>query len=489
MRGNLELHEYETVEQHLQKADEALTLAAARPTLERRLVNARQRLKEAQQKGKQVDKDVSSARASITEFLKDTPIVPARLENPGHDLVADIENMRTNLRDILRIHREHEAISRRCLEREGRAAALAEQLDLVPPGNPMDVSPLCQDRLHHALTAQRAAEEAQGTLPNLASELETLQTKLATATAENEEMTARLAELDTDDGEIQAGLRILERTRNRRRQADELEQHLHATWPDWSERGDEARKAREDGHQLDLPTEARVELKQQIASEEEGFEQLKNEGEKLAAEFASLRGERTMSDIDGELAAWGERERRLFRRRDRWSLLTAIVNEAEDRWRERHQPAVLRAASEHLRRTTGGRYRRLSADGHQLFVQRDDLPYPTRAGHPLSRATREQIFLCLRIAMAEHLDGDEPLPMLLDEVMIHWDSERRPHGIELIKSVCEQRQVIMFTSQVELAQALSQQAGAHVIRTPARTPIVPAPSSTSPVTEPTPTSA
>ena len=47
-------------------------------------------------------------------------------------------------------------------------------------------------------------------------------------------------------------------------------------------------------------------------------------------------------------------------------------------------------------------------------------------GAPLSRGTREQIYLCLRLGTLDYLDrGRESLPLLLDEALVHWDAKRR----------------------------------------------------------------
>lgn len=64
----------------------------------------------------------------------------------------------------------------------------------------------------------------------------------------------------------------------------------------------------------------------------------------------------------------------------------------------------------------------------------------------LSAGTREQIYLLLRAALAEHLVKDgEVVPLLLDEVTAQADSTRRTALLELINELSESRQIILFS--------------------------------------------
>jgi DNA repair protein SbcC/Rad50 len=69
-----------------------------------------------------------------------------------------------------------------------------------------------------------------------------------------------------------------------------------------------------------------------------------------------------------------------------------------------------------------------------------------RTARLLSEGTREQIFLLLRVAMAEHLvTTDERAPLILDEVTAQADAQRKVQLLEVLHHLSAERQVVLFT--------------------------------------------
>jgi len=144
------------------------------------------------------------------------------------------------------------------------------------------------------------------------------------------------------------------------------------------------------------------------------------------------------------------------RERDRLALLENILVEAERRHREANQPDVLRRASEYLSVISGGRYGRLDyphGEEGDLHVESAERGESVPVGAPLSRGTREQVYLCLRLGTLDYLDrGRESLPLILDEALVHWDAKRREQLYPVLAKVAKRRQVVLFTCHEELAQ-------------------------------------
>jgi uncharacterized protein YhaN len=68
---------------------------------------------------------------------------------------------------------------------------------------------------------------------------------------------------------------------------------------------------------------------------------------------------------------------------------------------------VLLRASEYLERVTHGRWSRIDLEpgaSGGLFVSGSGHDEPVRAATPLSRGTLDQIYLCLRLGLLDHLD-------------------------------------------------------------------------------------
>ncbi|MHC4164364.1 MAG: AAA family ATPase [Planctomycetota bacterium] len=143
------------------------------------------------------------------------------------------------------------------------------------------------------------------------------------------------------------------------------------------------------------------------------------------------------------------------RERDRLALLDSILGRAEQEFREEHQPDVLRRASTYLARVTSGRYHRLDyfeGEDGGLHVACVDRSEPVRVDAPISRGTLDQIFLCLRLGLLDHLDRDrEKLPLVLDDALLRIDDARRPQVYALLADISTARQVFLLTCHAAIA--------------------------------------
>ncbi|MEZ6014544.1 MAG: AAA family ATPase [Planctomycetota bacterium] len=152
---------------------------------------------------------------------------------------------------------------------------------------------------------------------------------------------------------------------------------------------------------------------------------------------------------------------------DRLTLLERALVLGERRFRAAHQPDVLRVASDSLARITDGRYGRVDypdPERRVLMVHATALGAHVPVGPPLSRGVREQVHLCLRLGTLEHLDrGREPLPLVLDEALVHWDPARRAALYPALRALTPRRQVIMMTCQPEHAAEAARALDARLV--------------------------
>jgi uncharacterized protein YhaN len=71
--------------------------------------------------------------------------------------------------------------------------------------------------------------------------------------------------------------------------------------------------------------------------------------------------------------------------------------------------------------------------------------------HLLSHGTAEQVYLLLRVAMAERLTKpDEVCPLILDDVTVQSDGERTRTILETLHAVSAERQIILFTQEEDV---------------------------------------
>jgi len=186
--------------------------------------------------------------------------------------------------------------------------------------------------------------------------------------------------------------------------------------------------------------------------------------EALDRDAAHLREMETVDAVDGEIANLQETEARLATERDRKWILAQLVREADRRFREEHQPDLIRRASSYLEHLTGGRYDRLLVDetgeGDLFHLVGPGIPAPIPLASPISTGTLEQAYLSLRLAIIDHLDqGNQRLPLFIDEAFVNWDDDRRDRGLEVLAGLSSSRQVFAFTCHPEMAEKLEARGG------------------------------
>lgn len=140
---------------------------------------------------------------------------------------------------------------------------------------------------------------------------------------------------------------------------------------------------------------------------------------------------------------------RLARAVRSWTVLhlaAGLIESTLERYLDERQPAVLQRAEEHLATITDGRYTTIRLDPESDGTPRltvIDARGRAHAPSALSRGTVEQVYLCLRLALAEQ--HHQSLPILLDDILVNFDPERAETTTRVLADVARDRQVIVFT--------------------------------------------
>ncbi len=124
-----------------------------------------------------------------------------------------------------------------------------------------------------------------------------------------------------------------------------------------------------------------------------------------------------------------------------------LLRSAEERVQRDLAPVLAAAVKGQLPAVTGGRYSEVAVDPATLRVTvKETSSGQWRAALLLSGGTREQIYLLLRIAMAEHLAlKSETAPLFLDEATAQSDPDRAQALMEMLHALSRNRQVVVFT--------------------------------------------
>jgi uncharacterized protein YhaN len=178
-----------------------------------------------------------------------------------------------------------------------------------------------------------------------------------------------------------------------------------------------------------------------------------------------LRDSHEAGDAAVDAASQLEEVRALAEEYLRVRLAASVLKREIASYRDRHRAPILRVAGDLFARLTLAAYSGLDVDYGAddepiLTCVRSDDSRVTIAG--LSAGTRDQLYLALRLASIAHLaEGQELMPLILDDVLIHFDDDRARAALSVLGSFSETTQVLFFTHHrrlCELAEeALSEQ--------------------------------
>ena len=88
----------------------------------------------------------------------------------------------------------------------------------------------------------------------------------------------------------------------------------------------------------------------------------------------------------------------------------------------------------------------------------------TVAVEGMSEGTRDQLFLALRLAGLElHLADHAPMPLILDDLLVHFDDERALCALTALHAFGQRSQVLLFTHHSHLAQLAERHWGKNGI--------------------------
>jgi DNA repair exonuclease SbcCD ATPase subunit len=175
----------------------------------------------------------------------------------------------------------------------------------------------------------------------------------------------------------------------------------------------------------------------------------------LAAHFETLAsGLADTSVLAEQLASAQDRAARLERAHEVLSIAADALAEAAAATYRDVAPHLNRALSRALDRATDGRYREVRvAPDLSVVVHGPERAAPV-ALDDLSFGTRELVHLVQRLELARLLGGDDPPPILLDDVLGHCDAPRRSALAGLIADAATRQQVIVLATTPEAAEAL-----------------------------------
>ena len=126
-------------------------------------------------------------------------------------------------------------------------------------------------------------------------------------------------------------------------------------------------------------------------------------------------------------------------------LAQQTLEQAKQELQRRFAPRISQRAQELFGQLTGGRYTRLLLDQNLSVSTAAEEEDTLHGALWRSEGTADQMYLALRLAVAEELTPQAPL--VLDDAFVRFDDDRLKAALDILNQTGEAKQVILFTCQ------------------------------------------
>jgi uncharacterized protein YhaN len=180
-----------------------------------------------------------------------------------------------------------------------------------------------------------------------------------------------------------------------------------------------------------------------------------------------MDGSATAADAQQKIAQQAARIAELSSDYASSRIASAVLAQVIDAYQKRNQGPLIEWASKRFAVITGGRYtgvvidydeerqilKAVRADGERLSMEQ------------LSTGRRDQLFLALRLAAIEgHLDNGEPLPVIVDDILIQFDDEAAAATFKVLADLSQRTQVLFLTHHEHLLDVAQTAIGADAYK-------------------------
>ena len=211
----------------------------------------------------------------------------------------------------------------------------------------------------------------------------------------------------------------------------------------------EQRQEQEKHRQEEMKRQEQHRREQEQHRKEQEHKRQEQEKRRAAQDLAArLRGQMeeigTREQLAAEHARLKAQMEELLKRYRAIALAEEVIGDESEKLRAKISPEITSRAAGYLSFLTDDRYQEIRVDerlrastgvgdGRMLDEQR------------LSSGTRDQLYLALRLAVCDTLEQTRSVPLILDDPFITSDDARTERGIELLRRLGHQRQIILLT--------------------------------------------
>ena len=144
----------------------------------------------------------------------------------------------------------------------------------------------------------------------------------------------------------------------------------------------------------------------------------------------------------------------------KWSVAAIarrLLARATERYELERQPGVIRNASRFFEIITRKSYSKILAPPGETAFHVLDRHDHRRHMNQLSGGTREQLYFAVRLGlMREFSERQEPLPVVMDDVLVNFDPHRAEAAVPTLLELAKTHQVLLFTCHPETCELVAR---------------------------------
>ncbi|SIN87236.1 ATP-binding protein [Halodesulfovibrio marinisediminis] len=209
------------------------------------------------------------------------------------------------------------------------------------------------------------------------------------------------------------------------------------------------------------------ELATTIQQKEQEQEELRQKLIQAKVEQEKLTSAEDQARLRTQSEAHKEEANGLAKEWARYCIAEHLLSRARERFEREQQPEVIKQAGIFFNTITRGAYsgvfKPLGED--TIYALAED--GTRREPEELSRGTVEQLYLSLRLGhILSHSGQNEPLPVIMDDIMVNFDPTRAANTAEAIAELAAHNQVFLFTCHpqtVDLMQKHAEDVGVYTV--------------------------
>ncbi|NLJ48203.1 MAG: AAA family ATPase [Candidatus Atribacteria bacterium] len=148
----------------------------------------------------------------------------------------------------------------------------------------------------------------------------------------------------------------------------------------------------------------------------------------------------------------------------RWAtfvLARHFLKQTQNSYEQNRQPRVIQEAQQFIQQITNHRYRLFSSiDSQTIYLEEQN--HRRKKENEWSSGLADQVYLSIRFGLAlEFGRMNEPLPLLLDDILVNFDPSRQVATAKIILQLSEENQIFLFSCHPETSKIIQKASTLH----------------------------